>query len=73
MTGEGDYGATGEMQIGRAYRSTPRKPAPVSLCPPPIPLDQTRDRTRATVVGSQQLMQHLVNTPSTLGYDIMQQ
>jgi hypothetical protein len=28
---------------GRGNRSTRRKPAPVPLCPPQIPLDQTRD------------------------------
>jgi hypothetical protein len=36
---------------------TPPKyePAPAPLCPPQIPLDQTRDRTRAAAVGSQRL------------------
>jgi hypothetical protein len=28
---------------GRGNRSTRRKPAPAPLCPPQIPLDQTRD------------------------------
>jgi hypothetical protein len=28
---------------GRGNRSTRRKPAPTTLCPPQIPLDQTRD------------------------------
>jgi hypothetical protein len=28
---------------GRGNRSTRRKPAPTPLCPPQIPLDQTRD------------------------------
>jgi hypothetical protein len=31
------------------------KPAPAPLCPPQIPLDQTRDQTRAAAVGSQRL------------------
>jgi hypothetical protein len=31
------------------------KPAPVPLCPPQIPHDQTRARTRAAAVGSQRL------------------
>jgi hypothetical protein len=31
------------------------KPVPAPLCPPQIPLDQTRDRTRAAAVGSQRL------------------
>jgi hypothetical protein len=39
------------MKIGRENQSTRRKPAPASLCPPQIPLDQTQDRTRAAVVG----------------------
>jgi hypothetical protein len=45
MIGEGDCGAIGGMKIGRGNRSTRRKPAPAPLCPPQIPLDQTRDRT----------------------------
>jgi hypothetical protein len=45
MIGESDCGAIGGMKIGRG--STRRKPAPAPLCPPQIPLDQTRDRTRA--------------------------
>jgi hypothetical protein len=36
-------------------RSTWRKPDTSSLRPPQIPLDQTRDRTRAAAVGSQRL------------------
>jgi hypothetical protein len=55
MIGEGDCGAIGGMNIGRGNRNTRRKPAPAPLCPPQIPLDQTRDRTRAAVVGSQRL------------------
>jgi hypothetical protein len=50
MIGEGDCGATGGMKIGRGNRSTWRKPAPAPLCPPQIPLDQTRDRTRAAAL-----------------------
>jgi hypothetical protein len=40
----GDYndGEFGRMKIGRGNRSTRRKPAPAPLCPPHIPLDQTR-------------------------------
>jgi hypothetical protein len=37
----------GGMKIGRGNRSTRRKPAPAQLCPPQIPLDQTRARTWA--------------------------
>jgi hypothetical protein len=43
------------MKIGRGNRSTLRKPAPAPLLPPQIPLDKTRDRTRAAAVGSQRL------------------
>jgi hypothetical protein len=39
MIGEGDCGAIGGMKIGRGNRSTRRKPAPMALCPPQIPLD----------------------------------
>jgi hypothetical protein len=34
-----DYGAVGGMRIGRGNRSTRRRPAPVSLCPPQISHD----------------------------------
>jgi hypothetical protein len=51
MIDEGDCGAIGGMKIGRGNRSTRRKPAPAPLCPPQIPLDQTR----AAEVGSQRL------------------
>jgi hypothetical protein len=52
----GDYDDEefGGINIGMGNRSTrKKKPAPVPLCPPQIPLDQTRDRTRAAAVGSQ--------------------
>jgi hypothetical protein len=52
---EGDCGAIGGMKIGRGNRSTRRKPAPAPLCPPQIPHDQTRARTRAAAVESQRL------------------
>jgi hypothetical protein len=39
-------GEFGGMKIGKGNRSTWRKPAPAPLCPPQIPLDQTRARTR---------------------------
>jgi hypothetical protein len=55
MIDEGDCGAIGGMKIGRGNRSTRRKPAPASLCPPQMPHDQTRARTRAASVGSQRL------------------
>jgi hypothetical protein len=40
--GDYDDGEFGEMEIGRGNRSTRRKSAPAPLCPPKIPLDQTR-------------------------------
>jgi hypothetical protein len=52
----GDYdGEFGGMKFGRGNPSTRRKPAPAPLCPLQIPLEQTRDRTRAAAVGSQRL------------------
>jgi hypothetical protein len=53
--GDCEDGEFGGMKIGRGNRSTRRKPAPVPLCPPQIPLDQTRARIRAAAVGSQRL------------------
>jgi hypothetical protein len=47
MIDGGDYGEIGGMKIGRGNRCTGRKPAPVPLCPPQIPHNQTRARTRA--------------------------
>jgi hypothetical protein len=55
MIDEDDCGAIGGMKIGRGNRSTRRKPAPSTFCPPQIPLDQTRARTRAAAVGCQRL------------------
>jgi hypothetical protein len=52
---KGNCGAIGGMNIGRGNRSTPRKPAPVPLCPLQIPHDLTWARTRAAAVGSQRL------------------
>jgi hypothetical protein len=43
MIDDGDCGAIGGMKLGRGNRSTRRNPAPAPLCPPQIPLDQTRD------------------------------
>jgi hypothetical protein len=49
----GDDGEFGGMKTVRGNRSTQRKPVPAPLCPPQIPLDQTRDP--AAAVGSQRL------------------
>jgi hypothetical protein len=40
--GDYDDGEFGGMKSGRGNRSTRKKPAPAPLCPPQIPLDQTR-------------------------------
>jgi hypothetical protein len=50
--GDGEFGG---IKIGRGNQSTRRKPAPAPLCPPQIPLDQTRARTRAAMLGSQRV------------------
>jgi hypothetical protein len=50
-----DCRAVGGVKIGMGNRSTRRKPAPAPLYPPQIPHDQTRPRTWAATVGSQQL------------------
>jgi hypothetical protein len=44
--------------IGRGNRSTRRKPAPVTLCPPQTP-HAARTRTRVAAVGSQRLTAEL--------------
>jgi hypothetical protein len=51
--GDYDAGETGGM-IGRGTRSTRRKPAPVSLCPPQTP-HAARTRTQDAEMGSQRL------------------
>jgi hypothetical protein len=51
MIDEGDCGVIGGMKIGGGNRSIRRKPAPAPFCPPQIPLDQTRARTRAAAGG----------------------
>jgi hypothetical protein len=53
MIDEGDCGAIGGIKISMGKRSTRKKPATAPLCPPQIPHDQTRPRTRAAAVGSQ--------------------
>jgi hypothetical protein len=51
------------MRIGRGNRSTCRKPAPMLLCPPQIPHDLTRARTRAAAVGKQRLTAWAMTRP----------
>jgi hypothetical protein len=50
-----ERGTVGGMIIGRGNRSTRSKPAPASLCPPPIPHNLTWIRTQAAMVRSRQL------------------
>jgi hypothetical protein len=50
-----DCGPIVGMRIGRGNRITRKKPAPVPLCPPQIPRDLTRARTRAAAVRSRRL------------------
>jgi hypothetical protein len=50
--GDYDDGEFGRMKIGRGNRSTRRKPAPSPLCPPQIPLDQTRDLPYLTLTSN---------------------
>jgi hypothetical protein len=57
--GDYDDGEVGGTKIGRGNRSTRRKPAPAPLCPPQIPSDQTRARTRAAAVGTEFLYLNL--------------
>jgi hypothetical protein len=53
--GDCEDGEFGGMKIGRGNRSIRRKPTPAPLCRPQSPFDNTRSRTRTTVVGSQRL------------------
>jgi hypothetical protein len=55
MIDDGDCATIAGMKIGRGKRSTPRKPAPVLLCPPQIPHDLTWAQIWAAAMGSQQL------------------
>jgi hypothetical protein len=55
MIDDGECGEISGMKIGRGNRSTRRNPASVPLCPPQIPHDPNRARTRAAAVGSQRL------------------
>jgi hypothetical protein len=50
-----ECGAVGGMRICRWNRSPRRKPVPVPLCPPQIPLDLTLAWTLVAAVGSRRL------------------
>jgi hypothetical protein len=49
-----ESGAVGGIRC-KGSRSTPRKPAPVPLCPPQIPHGLTWARTRSAAVGNRGL------------------
>jgi hypothetical protein len=59
-----DCGAISGMRIGRENRTTRRKTAPVPLCPPQIPHDLTRARTRVVAVGSRRLTVWAIPRPA---------
>jgi hypothetical protein len=67
--GDCEDGEFGGMN-GRRHRSTRRKPAPAPLCPPQIPLDQTRDWTQAAAVGSQRLTASAMARPWHLSWSV---
>jgi hypothetical protein len=62
----GDYedGEFDGMKMGGGNRSTRRNPALAPLCPPEIPIDQNRARTRTPEVGSQQLTAYTMARPA---------
>jgi hypothetical protein len=66
MTDDGDCGAIGGIMIGRGNRSTRNNPATVPLCPPQIPHDLNRARTRAAAVESQPLTARAMAGPQIL-------
>jgi hypothetical protein len=53
--GDFENGEFDGIKIGRGNRSTRRKPAPAPLCPPEVPLDETRARSRGAAVGNWRL------------------
>jgi hypothetical protein len=55
MIDDGACETIGVMKMGRGNQSIRRKPSPAPLCPPQIPRDQTRARTRAAALGNQLL------------------
>jgi hypothetical protein len=55
IDGDDECGAVGGMRTVRRNRNTRRIYVPLPLCPPQIPHDLTRARTRATAVGSRWL------------------
>jgi hypothetical protein len=68
---DGDCGAIVGMKSGKVKRSTQRKPALLQLCPPQIPHDLIRVRTRASAVGSQRLRYGAAELQSYTYYCVM--
>jgi hypothetical protein len=62
MGNDDEYEAVG--MIDRENRNIRRKPDPVPLCPPQIPCDLSRARTRATAMGSRRLTAWVTARPS---------
>jgi hypothetical protein len=58
MMDDDEYDAFGWMRTGRGNRNIRREPASMSLCPPQIPLDLTRARTRAAALGNWRSTRH---------------
>jgi hypothetical protein len=61
--GDCEDGEFGGMKIGRGAEVLGENLPPESPCPPQIPLDQTRGRTRAAAVGSQRLTAWVMTRP----------
>jgi hypothetical protein len=56
--------AVGGMRIGKANRSTWRKPAPMPFCPPQIPHDVTWERIRAPFYRTQHIKKVILHEHS---------
>jgi hypothetical protein len=64
MIVDDEYGAVGEMRIGRENRSIRREHAPLPLLPPQISHNLNWDETRAAAVGSRRLTAGVMARPS---------
>jgi hypothetical protein len=64
--GDYDDGEFGGMKLGRGNRSTRRQPAPAPLCPPQIPLDQTRACNQNLLVRGAFVLKHPVTNTAFL-------
>jgi hypothetical protein len=64
MIDGGDCGVISGIKVDRGNRSTQMKPSPAPLCPPQIPHDHIRARTRPAAVGSQRLTAWVMARPA---------